>query len=74
MKSVVPLVYQGGVDVVYVMPNLLPPITSTAAALSYKAELEELDPRVQYLMTLYLSPELTPEEIRRAAAAGIRGK
>ena len=39
----------------------------------YKAELEAIDPSVEYLMTLYLSPELTPEEIRKAAQAGIVG-
>jgi dihydroorotase len=43
-------------------------------ALKYKSELEAIDPEVEYLMTLYLSPELTPEEIRKASAAGIVGK
>jgi dihydroorotase len=42
-------------------------------ALSYKAELEKIDPNVEYLMTLYLSPDLTPEEVRKAHAAGIVG-
>jgi len=54
-------------------PNLKPPITTTKRALEYKAELEKIDPNVDYLMTLYLSPELTPEEIRKASAAGIVG-
>ena len=31
-------------------------------ALKYKAELQSIDPETEYLMTLYLSPELTPEE------------
>ena len=39
----------------------------------YKAQLQAIDPAVEYLMTLYLSPELTPEEIKKAAAAGIVG-
>lgn len=43
-------------------------------ALSYKAQLEAIDPSVEYLMTLYLSPDLTPEEIRKAKAAGIAGE
>lgn len=42
-------------------------------ALEYKSELQSIDPRVEYLMTLYLSPELTPDEIRKAARAGIVG-
>jgi len=54
-------------------PNLKPPITSTQAALKYKSELEKIDPSVEYLMTLYLSPELTPEEIKKASKAGIVG-
>ncbi|KAK0453880.1 Dihydroorotase [Armillaria borealis] len=68
---VTPHVRKGGFDVAYVMPNLKPPITSTDQALEYKAELQKLDPRVEYLMTLYLSPELTPDEIRKAKKAGI---
>ncbi len=54
-------------------PNLKPPITTTDQALEYKAELERIDPSTEYLMTLYLSPELTPEEVRKAKAAGIVG-
>ena len=41
----------------------MPPVTTTQRALEYKAELEAIDPNVTYLMTLYLSPDLTPEEI-----------
>ena len=54
-------------------PNLKPPITCTEQALKYKADLQRIDPDVQYLMTLYLSPELTPDEIRKAKEAGIVG-
>ena len=54
-------------------PNLKPPITTTAQALAYKVELEKIDPNVEYLMTLYLSPDLTPDEIRKAKKAGIVG-
>jgi dihydroorotase len=43
-------------------------------ALAYKAELEALAPQVTFLMSLYLNPTLTPEEIVKAKAAGIRGK
>ncbi|TFK27031.1 dihydroorotase [Coprinopsis marcescibilis] len=72
-ELIVPHVRKGGFDLAYVMPNLKPPITSTEQALKYKADLEKIDPSVEYLMTLYLSPELTPDEIRKAAAAGVIG-
>ncbi|CAG8740390.1 13017_t:CDS:2, partial [Acaulospora colombiana] len=52
-------------------PNLTPPITTTDQALAYKAELERIEPNVQFLMTLYLSRELTPQEIMKAKQAGI---
>lgn len=54
-------------------PNLNPPITTTEQALAYKAELQKIDPNVEYLMTLYLSPDLTPDEVRKAKKAGIAG-
>ncbi|KAI5308812.1 hypothetical protein KEM55_004795 [Ascosphaera atra] len=73
MKTVVPTIRQGGCDTAYVMPNLVPPITRVAAALDYKKRLQELDPSVNYLMTLYLEPTITPEEIEKAAQAGIVG-
>jgi dihydroorotase len=54
-------------------PNLRPPISNTDKALAYKKELEQLAPNVTFYMTLYLSPELTVEEIRKASKAGIAG-
>jgi len=54
-------------------PNLKPPVTTTEQALAYKAELQKIDPNVEYLMTLYLSPDLTPDEVRKAKRAGIVG-
>ncbi|KAK0243011.1 Dihydroorotase [Armillaria nabsnona] len=72
-QLVTPHVRKGGFNVAYVMPNLKPPITSTDQAMEYKAQLQKHDPRVEYLMTLYLSPELTPDEIRKAKKAGIVG-
>jgi dihydroorotase len=35
--------------------------------------LEKIDPEMEFLMTLYLSPDLTPDEIRKAKKAGIIG-
>jgi len=54
-------------------PNLKPPVTTTEQALAYKAELQKIDPNVEYLMTLYLSPDLNPDEVRKAKRAGIVG-
>ncbi|EPQ59378.1 Dihydroorotase [Gloeophyllum trabeum ATCC 11539] len=70
---VTPHVRAGGFRLAYVMPNLKPPVTTTDQALAYKSELEKIDPEIEYLMTLYLCPELTPDEIRKAKAAGIVG-
>ncbi|KAG6832901.1 hypothetical protein H0H92_004785 [Tricholoma furcatifolium] len=70
---VTPHVKKGGFDLAYVMPNLKPPITTTEQALKYKKDLQDIDPSVEYLMTLYLSPELTPDEIRKAKKAGVTG-
>jgi len=42
-------------------------------ALTYRDQLQKIEPNIQYLMTLYLSPELTPEEIFKAKKAGIAG-
>lgn len=55
-------------------PNLVPPITSTEAALSYRDTLRSISPETEWLMTLYLGPAITPDEIRKAAAAGISGE
>ena len=60
-----------------VMPNLVPPVTTAAAATEYKARILEVlhaagvpagsfDP----LMTLYLTDDTSPEEIKLAAASG----
>ncbi|KAJ2705907.1 dihydroorotase [Coemansia spiralis] len=71
MEAVTPLVEQGGVRTVLAMPNLTPPLTTTQMAVEYGQQLQALAPRVHFILTLYLNPELTPDEIQRAAAAGI---
>lgn len=73
MENVVPTIRQGGANLAYVMPNLVPPITSVAQALEYRSQLQKLEPNVTFLMTLYLSPEVTPDTIHQAAKAGIIG-
>ena len=42
-------------------------------ALAYKEELRTLDQSMNFLMTLYLTPKLTPEEIYKASKNGIIG-
>jgi dihydroorotase len=60
-----------------VMPNLRPPVTTAAQALAYRerilAALQAVAPGSGFtpLMTLYLTDNTTPEEIRRAKAAGV---
>jgi dihydroorotase len=57
-----------------VMPNLKPPVTSAAQALAYRDRIRAALPagaEFEPLMTLYLTDTLPPEEIARAAAAGV---
>ena len=57
-----------------VMPNLRPPVTTTAAALAYRTRILEALPRgmsFEPLMTLYLTDMTAPEEIARAKASGV---
>jgi dihydroorotase len=56
-----------------VMPNLQPPVTTTARALAYRERIRAvLPPDAQFepLMTLYLTDNTPVEEITRARAAG----
>ncbi len=73
MRRVTPLVRAGGVGRCVVMPNTTPAVATVADALRYRAELETLATDVEFMMTLYLLPELTPEQIRDAGAHGIFG-
>lgn len=57
-----------------VMPNLSPPVLSTAAAQAYRQRILDARPlhsSWQPLMTLYLTDNTTAEEIARARASGI---
>jgi dihydroorotase len=57
-----------------IMPNLRPPVTTTAAALAYQARIQAAVPdgvAFEPLMTLYLTDQLPAAEIERARAAGI---
>src|SRR6478672_5924487 len=56
-----------------VMPNLKPPVTTTAQALAYRERILQALPegmRFEPLMTLYLTDNTPPDEIRRAKASG----
>ena len=73
LKFVTPLVKAGGAGRVLVMPNLKPYIENTEQALNYKQQLQLAEPDLEYLMTLYLNPNLTVTEIKKAAENGIIG-
>ena len=57
-----------------IMPNLRPPVRTTADALAYRDRiLAALPPGSDFtpLMTLYLTDNTSPEEVAAAAAAGV---
>lgn len=57
-----------------IMPNLQPPIVSTQSALAYRERIRAALPsgaRFEPLMTLYLTDQTTPDEVRRASASGV---
>jgi dihydroorotase len=56
-----------------IMPNLKPPVTTTAAALAYRERVVAAVPpghRFEPLMTLYLTDQTPPDEIERARQSG----
>ena len=57
-----------------VMPNLKPPVTTAAQAVAYKQRILDAVPQgaqFEPLMTLYLTDNLPPDEIKRAKDAGV---
>jgi dihydroorotase len=60
-----------------VMPNLRPPVTTAAMATAYRERIQAALPRegpgadFEPLMTLYLTDNTPPDEIRRAREAGV---
>ncbi len=57
-----------------IMPNLKPPVTTAAQAAAYRDRIRAAVPAgmdFEPLMTLYLTDNLPPDEIRRAKAAGV---
>ncbi|OEH79328.1 putative dihydroorotase protein [Cyclospora cayetanensis] len=63
MEAVTPLIRRGGCNRVVVMPNTIPPIVTCGQALAYREKLLQQDSKVDYLMTLYLSPEVDCKDI-----------
>ena len=56
-----------------VMPNLRPPVTTSALAVEYRARILEALPKglsFEPLMTLYLTDNTTSDEIKKAKASG----
>lgn len=54
-----------------VMPNLKPPITTTALAAEYRTRIRAAAPALDPLMTLYLTDNTDPEDLRQGHAQGI---
>ena len=57
-----------------VMPNLKPPITTTAQAMAYRQRIQQALPKAasfEPLMTLYLTDQTPADEIERAREAGV---
>ena len=59
-----------------IMPNLVPPVTNTEMALSYRSKILDAVPgeykgRFDPLMTLYLTDNTSPEDIYRAKESGV---
>ncbi len=57
-----------------IMPNLRPPVTTAAQALAYKSRIQVAVPAgmsFEALMTLYLTDNLPPDEIKRVVNAGV---
>ncbi|CDK24215.1 unnamed protein product [Kuraishia capsulata CBS 1993] len=74
MELVAPTVREGGVSLAYIMPNLVPPITTIERVNEYKAALQKAAPETTFWMTFYLSRDLTPELVEKAAKEkAIRG-
>lgn len=69
-ELVTPTIREGGVSVAYIMPNLQPPVTTLDRVIKYKETLQKLSPQTTFLMSFYLSKELTPELINEAAKLG----
>ena len=58
------------------MPNLVPPVTTSAMAMAYKQRIEQAVPEARAgtftpLMTMYLTDNTSPEDVREAKERGV---
>ncbi|KAL2118613.1 hypothetical protein VTJ04DRAFT_8273 [Mycothermus thermophilus] len=76
-RLVTPTIRKAGIDTVFVMPNLAPkPVTTVEEAVKYREALKEIvggEGEVEFLMSLYLHEDVTPEEIKKAKENGVYG-
>ncbi|KAI5956231.1 URA4 [Candida jiufengensis] len=70
-KLITPTVKSGGISICYVMPNLVPPITTKQQVEEYHKNLEKMAPDTTFLMSFYLCKELTPELVEECADKGL---
>lgn len=54
-----------------IMPNLVPPVVTFDDAQAYRTRIQQADPRLEPLMTLYLTPSTDPENVAKAAISGL---
>lgn len=52
---------------------MVPPLTKVEAVLDYKKRLQDIEPNVNFIMSLYLHPDITLETIVQAKKDGITG-
>jgi len=71
LRNVVPQTATGGVGRCVVMPNTDPPITTVEQVVAYRRELEACGTGLDFLLTLYLCPDLTPALLHDAQAEGV---
>jgi dihydroorotase len=70
-ELITPTVRQGGIAIAYVMPNLVPPITTKQQVIAYHDKLSKISPETTFLMSFYLSKDLTPELVAECATQGL---
>ncbi|GAA5940297.1 dihydroorotase [Sporobolomyces koalae] len=73
MQLVTPHVQLGGVKTAFVMPNLIPPLTTPEQTVKYVKELNAVAPDLEILPSMYLSSSLTPQLVREAKERGVVG-
>lgn len=73
MRLVAPHVQLGGIRTAFVMPNLIPPLTTPEQTVDYVQQLSQVAPDLEVLPSMYLNSSLTPELIREAKQKGIVG-